>query len=87
MLTLSEEPRFIKDVKNFHERIKNVSDEVEKAQCNGLLEKLLEVVKKLDEVHANLAFDAKAMSQATEQRNDIAVVRKTLDKRLKDLKC
>ena len=87
MLTLSEEPRFIKDVKNFHERIKNVSDEVEKAQCNGLLEKLLEVVKKLDEVHANLAFDAKAMSQATEQRNDIAVVRKTPDKRLKDLKC
>ena len=87
MLTLTEEPRFIKDVKNFHERIKNVSDEVEKAQCNGLLEKLLEVVKKLDEVHANLAFDAKAMSQATEQRNDIAVVRKTLDKRLKDLKC
>ncbi len=87
MLTLSEEPRFIKDVKNFHERIKNVSDEVEKAQCNGLLEKLLEVVKKLDEVHANLAFDAKAMSQATEQRKEIAVVRETLDKRLKELKC
>jgi molecular chaperone GrpE (heat shock protein) len=87
MLILSEEPRFIKDVKNFHERIKNVSDDVEKAQCNGLLEKLLDVVKKLDEVHANLAFDAKAMSQATDQRNDIAVVRKTLDKRLKDLKC
>ena len=87
MLILSEEPRFINDVKNFHERIKNVSDDVEKAQCNGLLEKLLDVVKKLDEVHANLAFDAKAMSQATDQRNDIAVVRKTLDKRLKDLKC
>jgi molecular chaperone GrpE (heat shock protein) len=87
MLILSEEPRFIKDVKNFHERIKNVSDDVEKAQCNGLLEKLLDVVKKLDEVHANLAFDAKAMSQATDQRNDIAVVRKTLDKRLKDLRC
>lgn len=87
MLILSEEPRFIKDVKNFHERIKNVSDDLEKAQCNGLLEKLLDVVKKLDEVHANLAFDAKAMSQATDQRNDIAVVRKTLDKRLKDLKC
>ena len=87
MLILSEEPRFIKDVKNFHERIKNVSDDVEKAQCNGLLEKLLDVVKKLDEVHANLAFDAKAMSQATDQLNDIAVVRKTLDKRLKDLKC
>ena len=87
MLILSEEPRFIKDVKNFHERIKNVSDDVEKAQCNGLLEKLLDVVKKLDEVHANLAFDAKAMSQATDQLNDIAVVRKTLDKRLKDLRC
>jgi molecular chaperone GrpE (heat shock protein) len=87
MLILSEEPRFIKDIENFHERIKNVSDDVEKAQCNGLLEKLLDVVKKLDEVHANLAFDAKAMSQATDQRNDIAVVRKTLDKRLKDLKC
>jgi len=27
------------------------------------------------------------MSQATDQRNDIAVVRKTLDKRLKDLRC
>ena len=80
MLILSEEPRFIKDVKNFHERIKNVSDDVEKAQCNGLLEKLLDVVKKLDEVHANLAFDAKAMSQATDQRNDIAVVEKRLIK-------
>ena len=87
MLILSEEPRFIKDIENFHERINNVADEVEKLQCNGLLEKLLDVVKKLDEVHANLAFDAKAMSQATDQRNDIAVVRKTLDKRLKDLKC
>jgi molecular chaperone GrpE (heat shock protein) len=87
MLILSEEPRFIKDIENFHERINNVADEVEKSQCNGLLEKLLDVVKKLDEVHANLAFDAKAMSQATDQRNDIAVVRKTLDKRLKDLRC
>jgi hypothetical protein len=64
-----------------------VSDEVERAQCNGLLEKLINVVKKLDEVHANLAFDAKAMTQATEQRQDIAVVRKMLDKRLKDNKC
>tara|TARA_E500000178_G_scaffold306413_1_gene318559 strand:- start:1881 stop:2144 length:264 start_codon:yes stop_codon:yes gene_type:complete len=87
MLILSEEPRFQKDVKDFHERIKSVSDEVERAQCNGLLEKLINVVKKLDEVHANLAYDAKAMTQATEQRQDIAVVRKMLDKRLKDNKC
>jgi hypothetical protein len=64
-----------------------VSDEVERAQCNGLLEKLINVVKKLDEAHANLAFDAKAMTQATEQRQDIIVVRKMLDKRLKDNKC
>tara|TARA_B100001142_G_scaffold321683_1_gene368755 strand:- start:518 stop:781 length:264 start_codon:yes stop_codon:yes gene_type:complete len=87
MLILSEEPRFIKDIEGFHERIKNVADKVEKAQCNGLLEKLINVVKKLDEVHSNLAFDAKAMSQAPEQRNDIAVVRKMLDKKLKDLRC
>lgn len=87
MLVLSEEPRFQKDVRDFHERIQNVPDEAEKAQCNGLLEKLINVVKKLDEVHANLAYDAKAMTQATEQRQDIAVVRKMLDKRLKDLKC
>ncbi|MAD26220.1 MAG: hypothetical protein CMO44_18840 [Verrucomicrobiales bacterium] len=87
MLTLSEELRFLKELKDFHERIKNVSDDVEKAQCSGLLEKLISVVKKLDEVHANLAYDTKVMTQATEQRQDIAVVRKALDKRLKDNKC
>ena len=54
--------------------------------CNNLLQKLITTVKKVDELHGQLAFEATSADRAPEARQDIAVIRKTLDKKLKELR-
>jgi|TARA_B110000971_G_scaffold113601_1_gene116526 hypothetical protein len=86
MLTLSEAPVFLNEVQKFQERIDQISNTEAAVSCNNLLQKLITTVKKVDELHGQLAFEATSADRAPEARQDIAVIRKTLDKKLKELR-
>ena len=84
MLTLLKSEKFQSEYKNFQEKISAVTNETVRADLENLLKRLVTEVQNIDRQHGEITMTKQLSISATDSRNAIAEIRRTLDRRLSD---
>lgn len=84
MLTLLKSEKFQTEYKKFQEKISSVTNESIKKELDELLRKLVAEVQNIDRQHSEVSATKQLSISATDSRNSIAEIRRTLDRKLSD---
>ncbi len=82
---LQRSSRFQEDCAKYRTAIDSMPDGAAKQESQQLLNKLIAEIKKLDSMHMEMIYARQMPSMGSDMRQDILVLRKKLDSKLKSL--
>lgn len=82
--TIQKSDRFQQDYKRYKTAIDNIKDPKFKLDAESMLNKLVNEVQSLDNMHTDIIMNKQVTSIGTEYRDRIISLRKQLDNRLRD---
>ena len=85
MSSLIKSTRFQEDCEKYRTVIDSMPDGPAKQESQQLLNKLIAEIKKLDSMHMEMIYARQMPSMGSDMRQDILVLRKKLDSKLKSL--
>ena len=85
MSSLIKSTRFQEDCAKYHAAIDSMPEGAAKQESQQLLNKLIAEIKKLDSMHMEMIYARQMPSMGSDMRQDILVLRKKLDSKLKSL--
>lgn len=83
MQKLYKSERFQSDYKRFKTVIEGMPEGKVKAESTQLLQRLVAAVKRMDEMHMELAYAKQLPSTGVDMKSDIIEIRKDLEDRIK----
>ena len=85
MSSLIKSTRFQEDCEKYRTAIDSMPDGPAKQESQKLLNNLISEIKKLDSMHMEMIYARQMPSMGSDMRQDILVLRKKLDSKLKSL--
>lgn len=85
MSSLIKSTRFQEDCEKYRTAIDSMPDGPAKQESQQLLNNLISEIKKLDSMHMEMIYARQMPSMGSDMRQDILVLRKKLDSKLKSL--
>jgi len=85
MSSLIKSTRFQEDCARYRTAIDTMPDGPAKQESQQLLNKLIAEIKKLDSMHMEMIYTRQMPSMGTDMKQDILILRKKLDSKLKSL--
>ena len=85
MSSLIKSTRFQEDCARYRTAIDTMPDGPAKQESQQLLNKLIAEIKKLDSMHMEMIYTRDLPSMGTDMKQDILILRKKLDSKLKSL--
>jgi hypothetical protein len=82
--TIQKSDRFQQDYKRYKSAIDNIKNDKFKLEAESLLNKLVNEVQSLDNMHTDIIMNKQVTSIGTEYRDRIISLRKQLDNKLRD---
>ncbi len=82
---LQKSNRFQKDYQRYLDKIQQIPEGEFKQEANGLLNKLVVEVKKLDSMHIEMVITKQMPSIGSDMRQNILSIRQKLDNKLKNV--
>lgn len=81
---LQKSDRFQQDYQRYLDKIQQIPEGEFKQEANGLLNKLVAEVKKLDSMHIEMVITKQMPSIGSDMRQNILSIRQKLDNKLKN---
>ena len=81
---LQKSDRFKQDYQRYLDKIQQIPEGEFKQEANGLLNKLVAEVKKLDSMHIEMVITKQMPSIGSDMRQNILSIRQKLDNKLKN---
>ena len=82
---LQKSNRFQQDYQRYLDKIQRIPEGEFKQEANGLLNKLVAEVKKLDSMHIEMVITKQMPSIGSDMRQNILSIRQKLDNKLKNI--
>lgn len=82
---LQKSNRFQQDYQRYLDKIQRIPEGEFKQEANGLLNKLVAEVKKLDSMHIEMVITKQMPSIGSDMRQNILSIRQKLDTKLKNI--
>jgi hypothetical protein len=82
---LQKSNRFQQDYQRYLDKIQQIPEGEFKQEANGLLNKLVVEVKKLDSMHIEMVITKQIPSMGSDMRQNILSIRQKLDHKLKNV--
>ena len=82
---LQKSNRFQQDYQRYLDKIQQIPEGEFKQEANGLLNKLVAEVKKLDSMHIEMVITKQMPSIGSDMRQNILSIRQKLDNKLKNI--
>jgi hypothetical protein len=82
---LQKSNRFQQDYQRYLDKIQQIPEGEFKQEANGLLNKLVVEVKKLDSMHIEMVITKQMPSIGSDMRQNILSIRQKLDNKLKNI--
>jgi hypothetical protein len=82
---LQKSDRFQQDYQRYLDKIQQIPEGEFKQEANGLLNKLVVEVKKLDSMHIEMVITKQMPSIGSDMRQNILSIRQKLDNKLKNV--
>lgn len=82
---LQKSDRFQQDYQRYLDKIQQIPEGEFKQEANGLLNKLVAEVKKLDSMHIEMIITKQMPSIGSDMRQNILSIRQKLDNKLKNV--
>jgi secreted Zn-dependent insulinase-like peptidase len=82
---LQKSNRFQQDYQRYLDKIQQIPEGEFKQEANGLLNKLVVEVKKLDSMHIEMVITKQIPSMGSDMRQNILSIRQKLDNKLKNI--
>jgi len=82
---LQKSNRFQQDYQRYLDKIRQIPEGEFKQEANGLLNKLVAEVKKLDSMHIEMVITKQMPSIGSDMRQNILSIRQKLDNKLKNI--
>ena len=82
---LQKSDRFQQDYQRYLDKIQQIPEGEFKQEANGLLNKLVAEVKKLDSMHIEMVITKQMPSIGSDMRQNILSIRQKLDNKLKNI--
>ena len=82
---LQKSNRFQQDYQRYLDKIQQIPEGEFKPEANGLLNKLVAEVKKLDSMHIEMVITKQMPSIGSDMRQNILSIRQKLDTKLKNI--
>ena len=82
---LQKSDRFQQDYQRYLDKIQQIPEGEFKQEANGLLNKLVAEVKKLDSMHIEMVISKQMPSIGSDMRQNILSIRQKLDNKLKNI--
>ena len=82
---LQKSDRFQQDYQRYLDKIQQIPEGEFKQEANGLLNKLVVEVKKLDSMHIEMVITKQMPSIGSDMRQNILSIRQKLDNKLKNI--
>lgn len=84
-MELKKHPKFLEEYNHWHGQIQSISDATKKQEMQGLLQQLLNHVRKIDQSQLNIS--QRLLSDTTaDSRQDISELRRKIDSKLAELR-